>query len=138
MSKVIIFTNEFGNVTVTYPTPEFLETYTIEDLFGKDCPEHGIIVNESILPHQYDDFFDAWELTGETITVSLTKAKEVTKKRLRLQRESLLSAQDILFQRALETGADTSAIVAEKQRLRDITLLVDNITSLEELKSIHC
>jgi hypothetical protein len=138
MSKVIIFTNEFGNVTVTYPTPEFLQTYTIENLLGKDCPNHGIIVNESVLPYQYDDLFDAWELNGETVTVNLSKAKEVTKKRLRLQRESLLSVQDILFQRALETGADTTAIVAEKQRLRDITLLVDEATTPEELKSIHC
>jgi hypothetical protein len=138
MSKVIIFTNEFGNVTVTYPTPEFLETYTIQDLLGKDCPEHGIIVDESILPHQYDDFFDAWELSGTTISVNLTKAKDVTKTRLRMQRESLLAAQDILFQRALETGADTTAIVAEKQRLRNITNLVDDVTSLEELRTITC
>jgi hypothetical protein len=72
------------------------------------------------------------------ITINLDKAKEITKKYLRVEREPLLQAQDVLFQRAIESGADTTSIVAEKQRLRDITLLVDNITSLEELKSIHC
>ena len=33
-------------------------------------------------------------------------------------------------------GADTSAIVAEKQRLRDITKLADEATTLDELKGI--
>jgi hypothetical protein len=48
----------------------------------------------------------------------------------------LLQAQDVAFQRAIEQGADTSAIVAEKQRLRDITQVVDTATTLEELKGI--
>jgi hypothetical protein len=62
------------------------------------------------------------------ITINLDKAKEITKKYLRVEREPLLQAQDVLFQRAIESGADTTSIVDEKQRLRDITLLVDNIT----------
>ncbi len=64
------------------------------------------------------------------ITVDLTKAKEITKDRLRMEREPLLVAQDVAFQRALETGADTTAIVAEKQRLRDITKLADSCTGM--------
>ena len=72
------------------------------------------------------------------ITVNITKAKEITKDRLREERKPLLEAQDIAFQRALETGADTSAIVAEKQRLRDITLIVDDMTTVDELKGASC
>lgn len=72
------------------------------------------------------------------ITVNLNKAKEITKDRLRAERTPLLQAQDVAFQRALEEGADTSAIVAEKQRLRDITQLADQAQSLEELKGISC
>lgn len=70
------------------------------------------------------------------ITINLDKAKEITKDRLREEREPLLAAQDVAFQRALESGADTSAIVAEKQRLRDITNLADAATTLDELKGI--
>jgi hypothetical protein len=70
------------------------------------------------------------------ITVNLDKAKAITKDRLRAERTPLLQAQDVAFQRATETGADTSAIVAEKQRLRDITTLADSATTLEELKAI--
>lgn len=70
------------------------------------------------------------------ITINMDKAKEITKARLRQERGPLLTAQDVAFQRALETGADTSAIVAEKQRLRDITKLADAATTLDELKAI--
>jgi hypothetical protein len=70
------------------------------------------------------------------ITINFDKAKEITKQRLRHERKPLLEAQDVLFQRSLENNADTSAIVAEKQRLRDITNLVDGATTLEELKEL--
>ena len=70
------------------------------------------------------------------ITVNLEKAKVITKDRLRAERTPLLQAQDVAFQRAMEEGADTSAIVAEKQRLRDITTLADSATTLDELKAI--
>jgi len=71
------------------------------------------------------------------IIVDINKAKEITKDRLRIERKPLLEAQDIAFQRALESNADTSAIVAEKQRLRDITKLVDEATTVEELKALE-
>ena len=70
------------------------------------------------------------------IIVDINKAKDLTKDRLRVERKPLLEAQDVAFQRALESGADTSAIVAEKQRLRDITQIVDNVNTVEELKDI--
>ena len=68
------------------------------------------------------------------ITVNITKAKDITKDRLRNERKPLLEAQDILFNRALETNSDTTAIVAEKTRLRDITNQVDSMTTTDELK----
>jgi hypothetical protein len=70
------------------------------------------------------------------ITINIDKAKEITKDRLREERTPLLQAQDVAFQRALESGADTTAIVAEKQRLRDITQLADQATTLDELKTL--
>jgi hypothetical protein len=70
------------------------------------------------------------------ITINMDKAKAITKTRLRQEREPLLVVQDVAFQRALESNADTTAIVAEKQRLRDITKLADAATTTDELKSI--
>jgi hypothetical protein len=71
------------------------------------------------------------------IIVNFDKAKAITKDRLRGERAPLLQAQDIEFQKALEAGADTAPIVAEKQRLRDITKLADQALSLEELKALQ-
>ena len=70
------------------------------------------------------------------ITVNLDKAKAITKDRLRAERTPLLQAPDVAFQRALEEGSDTSAIVAEKQRLRDVTQLADQATTLDQLKTL--
>ena len=130
MTQAIIFTNDNGGVSVCIPTGEI----SIEAVQEKDTPVGSLIVNVFDLPNQHNDFFDAWELVDGKVEVSLAKATELTKKRLRAEREPLLDAQDVAFQRALETGADTSAIVAEKQRLRDITNF--SATTLDELRSL--
>ena len=70
------------------------------------------------------------------ITVNIPKAKDITKDRLRADRNPLLEAQDILFMQAQESGADTTAIVAEKQRLRDITKDADSCTTTDQLKAL--
>ena len=70
------------------------------------------------------------------LTVSLAKAKEMTKDKLRVERKPLLEAQDVAFMRAQEAGTSTSAIVTEKQRLRDITGdYVDDMDNLTDLKA---
>ena len=68
------------------------------------------------------------------VSINMDKAKVITKDRLRADRTPLLEAQDVLFMRAQEAGSDTSAIVTEKQRLRDITNQVDSMTTLDQLK----
>jgi len=67
--------------------------------------------------------------------INFSKAQNMTKERLRVDRKPLLEAQDILYMRAQEAGDDTSAIVTEKQRLRDITEQVDSMSTLDELKA---
>jgi len=68
----------------------------------------------------------------------MNKAKDITKNRLREERKPLLEEQDILFMKAQESSADTTAIVAEKKRLRDITNQVDSCTTTDELKALSC
>ena len=70
------------------------------------------------------------------ITISIPKAKDITKDRLRADRYLLLEAQDVLFMQAQESGADTTDIVAEQQRLRDITKDVDTCTTTDQLKAL--
>lgn len=134
MKNVIIFTNERGGVSVCVPTGEL----PIEQVQARDIPAglDSYIVRADTLPENDNDFFDAWEQNKGVITVNLAKAREITKARLRAEREPLLAAQDVAFQRALETGADTAAIVAEKQRLRDLTSLADSADSLAALRAL--
>jgi hypothetical protein len=69
------------------------------------------------------------------MTVNITKAKVITKDRLRADRTPLLEAQDVLFMKAQEAGTSTTAIVTEKNRLRDITNQVDSMTTTTQLKA---
>lgn len=130
--KVIIFTNDNGGVSVCVPTGEL----DINAVKAKDTPSHSIIVQDSELPQADNDFFDAWELSNGAVSVNLNKAKEITKNRLRAERAPLLSDQDVAYMRALEAGQDTASIVAEKQRLRDITSLADGCTTTSELRAL--
>ena len=72
------------------------------------------------------------------ITINLNKAKEITKARLRAERAPLLTAQDVAYQRADEAGeaVKKAEVVAEKNRLRDITKLADQATTLDQLKAL--
>ena len=73
-----------------------------------------------------------------SFSINITKAKDITKERLRQERKPLLEEQDILFMKAQEEGSDTTAIVTEKRRLRDITNAVDSCTTTDELKELNC
>ena len=51
--------------------------------------------------------------------IDMAKAKEIHKNNIRYARKPLLEALDVEFQKALETGASTTDIVAKKNALRD-------------------
>ena len=67
------------------------------------------------------------------IVVNVDKAKDITKNRLREEREPLLATLDIQYMQAQEAGSDTSAIVTKKQQLRDAPAQVDSMTTVDEL-----
>ena len=66
------------------------------------------------------------------IVINNEKAIEIAKDKIRVIREPKFKQLDLDFQRALETGSDTTLIVQEKQRLRDLTDLANDKT-VEEL-----
>ena len=140
--RKIIFTRPDGGLSVVHPVRNTLgETLTtdaeIEQRAWDKLPADAInpqLVDASVIPADRT-FRNAWKDEGG-ITVDMPKAVSITKDRLRAERKPLLEAQDIAFQRALETGASTAEIVKEKQRLRDVTKQVDALTSLDELKAL--
>ena len=71
------------------------------------------------------------------ITTDMAKAREVHKARIREARAPKLAELDVEFQKAQETSADTSAIVAKKQALRDAPAdsAIDSATDEAGLKA---
>ena len=132
----IIYKTPENTVSVIIPTSEW--SGSMEELAQKDVPT-GLkykIVEDSVIPTDRT-FRNAWEIdTDFKISENLTKAKDITKDRLRAERKPLLEAEDVKFMQAQETGADTKNIVAEKQRLRDITKKADTCKTTDELKAL--
>ncbi|BAQ93839.1 hypothetical protein [uncultured Mediterranean phage uvMED] len=112
-TKRIIWTEPSGQVAVLYPI------LPVEDCV-KDVPD-GLsyyIVEDSEIPK--NTFFDrAWQIIDGKIEMDIAKAREVHKENIRNARLEKLAELDIEFQKAQETSADTSAIVAKKNALRD-------------------
>ena len=67
----------------------------------------------------------------------MAKAREIHKTNIREARTPKLAELDIEFQKAQETSADTTAIVAKKQALRDAPAAstITSATTTDELKA---
>ena len=112
-TKRIIWTEPSGQVAVLYPIE------AIENCI-KDVPD-GLsyhIVEDDDIPK--NTFFErAWKIVDGKIEMDIVKARDVHRENIRIARQEKLAELDIEFQRALESSADTSTIVAKKQALRD-------------------
>ena len=130
MTMIIYNDPETGILVEMFPclnatNPATNKPFTVQEIADKDVPD-GVsysIVEDSSVPTDLS-FRDAWKgvgigTTGATVTEDITKAKEIHKTNIRLARASKFTDLDIEYQRAIETSADTSAIVAKKQALRD-------------------
>ena len=139
MKRIIYTRKGDGGVSVVIPNINPNETLTEEEALQRafdKLPSSAInpqIVEANTISSDRT-FRNAWEKDEKVIKTNMTKAKDMTKDRLRDERKPLLEAQDILFNRALETGASTTAIVTEKNRLRDITNQVDSMDTVAKLK----
>ena len=69
--------------------------------------------------------------------IDMAKAREIHKTKIREARSPKLAELDVEFQRALETGASTTDIVAKKQALRDAPADsgINAATTADELKA---
>ena len=101
---------------LTYPLPE----YRIAD--ASEWPADKV-------------FRGAWNFD---LKEDVVKAREIKKDMLRRDRTPIMAGLDVEFTRAMETGADTTNIVARKQVLRDITDLCDGAKTIDDLKKIAC
>lgn len=86
-------------------------------------------------------FREGWEANADTgvISVNMAKAKDIWRDKIRAARVEPLAALDTAYMKALETGADTASIIAQKQALRDAPSLasIDAATTPDELKAVQ-
>ena len=124
MSK-IIYEQDDGTVAIIIPNlkeinPKTGVEYTIDEIAMKDVPS-GLsydIVEDSAIPTDRS-FRNAWIQSGKTVVEDMPRAKEIHKTNIRLARTEKFKELDVDYQKATETSADTSDIVAKKQALRD-------------------
>lgn len=138
----IIWKRPDGGVSVTHVIEEMADAALREHAaelqrLGSIPGDYEMVATAIDLPASRE-WREAWSWTtpDPVIDICPVRAKQVTKERLRKERAPLLAALDVQFQRALETGADTATIVAEKNRLRDITNHVDSTETLEALAGL--
>lgn len=111
MTQVIVYTNENGNVSVCTPTGEL----PIEEVLAKDCPDHSVIVDASILPQGEDDFFNAWRLNNGVVSVDLEAARA-----LHLARFNAAAVEQAQ-KRQLNTLAGIANEVTDEAFIADLT-----------------
>jgi hypothetical protein len=86
-------------------------------------------------------FRGAWEADADAgvISVDMAAARDIWRDKIRQARTEPLAALDTAFMKALETGADTTQITADKQGLRDAPTdpAIDAATTPEELAAVQ-
>lgn len=86
-------------------------------------------------------FRSAWEADADAgvISVDMAAARDIWRDKIRQARTEPLAALDTAFMKALETGADTTQITADKQALRDAPTdpAIDAATTPEELAAVQ-
>ena len=127
MAQVIIYSTSNGGVSMCIPTGEL----PIEQVLAKDCPTGAIIVDSATLPTT--NYFDAWELNGSTVTINLTKAKEI--KLARVNANGLAEAQ----KRQLNTLAAINNEISDSDFIASLNTkrtAIANATTVTQLDGV--
>ena len=130
----VIIKNQNGTVGILHPILDC--GLTLDEIIAKDVPS-GVpyeIVDDSVI-HTDREFRNAWK---HDLTVDIAKAQEITKNRLRAERKPLLETLDVEVMKNITDPVKLAEIEAQKQVLRDITKVVDTLTTVEELKAVKC
>ena len=103
--------------------------------------KHGRFTAHKADPSSFpadDAFRGAWRFKDGKIGHDMTKAREIHRATIRRHRAELMAVLDVQFMRAVEEGADTKAISAEKKRLRDAPAdpRIDAAKTIDELKAV--
>ena len=144
MTKVIIYDNEDGNVSLMTPilqdiNPATGKVFTIEEVAAKDVPtgKDYKIVDTSTLPEDIT-FFNAWKRSGETVTEDVTQSKVIAHVTRREKRTAEFEPHDKTISLNIP-GSDTSAAetarVAIRTKYATMQTNIDNATDIAGIKT---
>lgn len=120
----------------------------IKHVIRRDVPKDVpyFVIEDSELPAEQDlaEFSNGLRAnfndeSNRNIHFDILTAREITKSRLRKERIPFFEANDIKLRDAIiDSNQDQiAAAKVERDRLRDITLLPDQVSTLEELRKLH-
>jgi len=84
-------------------------------------------------------FRGAWSFNGDAVEVDMAAARDIWRDKIRAARAPKLEKLDTAYMKALETNADTTQIIADKQALRDAPADagIDAATTPDALKLVQ-
>ena len=101
---------------------------------------NGDVRDASLLTVPSDRTFrEAWSLNGDAVEVDMAAARDIWRDKIRAARAPELAKLDTSYMKALETSADTTQIIADKQTLRDAPAHsdIDAATTPDALKAVQ-
>jgi hypothetical protein len=140
MSKKILYKQENGKIAIITPA----EGADIDQVLSSiPVQTMKTVVEENQLPND-DDLFHFFEgltvdFNTNAIGFDIDECRKITEQRLRRERVSLFEKNDLALRDAMLEN-DTDAVnraIAERDRLRDITLVPDTIDTLDGLRNLH-
>lgn len=121
------------------------ENIDVRHVIREHIPEGSqyVLIDESDLPNANDlsEFSAALRVAfpNNTTHFDISIAREITKERLRKERISFFEINDIKLRDAIidDNAVKKTEAIQERDRLRDITLLPNYVSTLDELRNIH-
>lgn len=137
----IIYQQENGTVALVVPTGQYTLEQVIESAVPVGAPY--LVVEDEHIPDGFIDFHGAVSANFDdpvniSIKVDIEKAKEIAKESIRAQRKPLFEENDIALRDALLSGNKIAlkAAVDKRDRLRDATKKVNDLSTLDELRRV--
>ncbi len=130
MAQVIIYKNESGGVSLCIPSGEI----PIEDVQRKDTPAGSRIIEDTTLPDS--EFFNAWELTNDAVSINIDKAKTIAHDKRREARSAEFAPLDIKATIPSEATAAEVARQAVRDKYAAMQTAIDSATTTEQLKAV--
>ena len=128
--QVIVYTNELGGVSVCYPTGEL----PIEEVQSAHTPVGSIVVDVATLPD--NNFFNAWELQGSTVSVNIGKAKNMAHEIRRAARNAEFAPLDIKATIPSEAAAAEAARQVIRDRYAAMQTAIDAASTVAGIKAV--